>query len=194
MKAFELMPVAKALLSYVGRLTIARISPVWGFSTIITARLRPAFCIAHSTALRASFCSFMSIVSWSELPGTICLLVWRTWTSRPRASTSTRLAPVDAAELVLVRRFDAGLAEQVVRQVALLLEDGELAGIDRTRVAHDLRHERAIEVLAIRLDRHDDAGQHGRLLGHEVGDVARDALGDPDEVVSAIPDCRRSRC
>ncbi len=93
MYALELMPLAKALLSYVGVLTIARISPVCGFSTIITALFRCARCIAQSTALRASFCWVVSIVSWSESPGIACWSVWRTWTWRPTPSFSTVSVP-----------------------------------------------------------------------------------------------------
>ena len=88
-KSFRLIPSANLLLSYVGRLTIARISPVCGFMTIITPRLRPARCIAQVTAFSASFCSLVSIVSVRESPGWASRSVVRTWSLRPAASRST---------------------------------------------------------------------------------------------------------
>jgi hypothetical protein len=57
------MPREKRLLSYVGRLTMARISPVCGFIAITTPRFMPIFFIAQLSAFSASFWAWVSIVS-----------------------------------------------------------------------------------------------------------------------------------
>ena len=87
------MPLANRLLSYEGRLTSARTSPVCGFITMNTPRLRPAAFMPHLRACVASFWIVLSIVSVSEAPGTASWTVWRTWTSRPVASRSTSSMP-----------------------------------------------------------------------------------------------------
>ena len=88
-----LIPRAKTLLSYVGRLTSARTSPVCGFMTITTPRLMPTSFIAHFIAFWAYCCSFVSIVSVSELPGRASVSVWRVCVLRPDPSRSTLSVP-----------------------------------------------------------------------------------------------------
>ena len=87
------MPRANSLLSYVGRLTIARISPVCGFIAMTTPRVMPIFFIAHLRAFSAFFCARVSIVSVSDAPGTAFSTVWRTWVRRPVASRATLSEP-----------------------------------------------------------------------------------------------------
>jgi hypothetical protein len=101
-----------------------------------------------------------------------------------RRITLDGLDAVRPAELALVVRLEAGLADQVVRQVALGLECLDLLGRDRTGVAEDLRQERALGVLAARLDDDLDAGQFEPRLRDEVRGLLRDVLGDADEVES----------
>ena len=86
--------------------------------TITTPRLRPTSFIAHFSAFWAYFCSFVSIVSVSESPGLASLIVWSTCVLRPDRVALDALGAVDAAQLGLVLRLEAGLADQVVGQVA----------------------------------------------------------------------------
>ena len=88
-----LIPRANRLLSYVGRLTIARTSPVCGFIAITTPRLRPIAFIAHLSAFWASCCTLVSIVSVSESPGWTWVSVRSTWVFWPRALRSTVSVP-----------------------------------------------------------------------------------------------------
>ena len=150
--------------------------------TIITPRLSPARFIAQVTAFSASFCSLVSIVSVRESPGWASRSVERTWSFAAGGVALDRLLAVDAAQRRLVRRLDTRLADEVVGLVALVLEGLERLGVDRARVADDLRHERAVGVVALRLHRDLDAGQREALLGDQVGRLDRDVLGDPDEV------------
>ena len=83
------------------------------------------------------------------------------------------LLPVRAAQLRLERRLDAGLADQVVGQVALRLQAGEGAAVDGPGVAEDVREQRAVRVFASRLDVDVDAGE----VVDGLGDDARDVLG-----------------
>ena len=89
---------------------------------------------------------------------------------------------VGPAQLGLVRRLDAGLPEQVVGQVALVLELGESRRVDGARVTEDLRHQGAIEVLALRLDVDLHPGKGERLLRDDVRHVAGHVLRDADQV------------
>ena len=89
---------------------------------------------------------------------------------------------VGPAQLGLVRRLDAGLPEQVVGQVALVLELGESRRVDGARVAKDLRHQGAIQVLALRLDVDLHPGKGERLLRDDVRHVAGHVLRDADQV------------
>ena len=93
MYALWSMPPEKTLLSYVGSLTIARISPVCGFMTMITARFRLAAFIPQWSAFSASSCTLVSIVSRSELPATGWRSVLITWMRRPDGSVSTSWRP-----------------------------------------------------------------------------------------------------
>src|SRR6185503_20315790 len=69
------------------------------------------------------------------------------------------LRPVPAAKLGLVERLEAGLAEEVVREIALLPQVRKLLRRDRARIAEQLRDERPLRVLAACLDRDFDARQ-----------------------------------
>ena len=88
---------------------------------------------------------------------------------RPVASRATLSCAVRAAQLGLVVRLEARLADEVVGQVALRREVRELLGGHRARVAEDLRHQRAVGVLAARLDDDLDARQLEAGLGDELG-------------------------
>ena len=92
------------------------------------------------------------------------------------------LRPVCAAELLLVRKLDAGLADPVVREVAGLLELRVALGGEGPGVAHDLRHEGPAEVVAAGLDGHLDPGQGEPVLGDEAGRRLGYLAGDRDRV------------
>ena len=95
-----LIPRAKTLLSYVGRLTSARTSPVCGFMTITTPRLMPTSFIAHFIAFWAYCCSFVSIVSVSESPGRASVSGLEGLRLAARSVALDALGPVDAPQLV----------------------------------------------------------------------------------------------
>ena len=78
---------------------------------------------------------------------------------RPGGVALDRLGAVRAAELGLVVGLEPGLAEEVVRQVALLLEVLELLGARRARCSRGTGRQRAFGVLPARLDDDLDAGQ-----------------------------------
>ena len=92
------------------------------------------------------------------------------------------LQAVRAPEQGLVLRLDAGLADQVVLKVAPCLQFEELLRVHGSRVADDLREQRAGRVLATGFNHHLDAGQIKAGLRDEVRDPGFDVTGDPDEI------------
>ena len=94
------------------------------------------------------------------------------------------LGAIHAAERFLVVRLEAGLAHQVVGQVALRLQRLDLLGGHGPRVAEELREQRALGVLAACLDGDLDTGQLEAGLGDQARRLLRDVLGDPDSVES----------
>ena len=99
------------------------------------------------------------------------------------------LCPVRAAQLLLERGLDPGLADHVVAQIAVLREGGELVTADRPGVADDVRQQRAVHlpglvrVRAHRLHLDDDARQPLRFLADDQRDLARHATDDRHELV-----------
>ena len=83
------------------------------------------------------------------------------------------LLTVRAAQHILERRLDAGLADLVVIQVARVAELGKVVGRDRAGVAHHVRNEGAVLVLAPLLDIDLDAGEAVALLDDDPRHVAR---------------------
>ena len=81
------------LLSYDGSEAIARISPVWGFITIVTPCLSPTASIPQRSAFVATRCTSESIVSWRFFPATGCRTVSSTSPGRPPAVRSTSWLP-----------------------------------------------------------------------------------------------------
>ena len=136
---------------------------------ITTPRLIPTFFIAHCRAFWAFLCSLVSIVRVSESPG---------WASRDRLKDLglpagrvplDALRAVDPSQLGLVLGLDADLADEVVGEVAVLLEIEELLAGDRSRVAEDLGHQRPVGVLTAGLDGDLDTGQVEAGLGDQPG-------------------------
>ena len=84
------------------------------------------------------------------------------------------LLAVRAAEHVLERRLDAGLADLIVIEVARVTERGQFVGRHRARVAENVRDERAVLVFAPLLDTHLYAGEAVALLHDDPRNVARD--------------------
>ena len=147
----------------------------------------------HLSAAVASFWIVRSIVSVSDAPGTACWVVRRTWTSRPVASRSTSSCPYVPRSSRLERRLDAGLADQVVGEVALRLEAGEGAAVDGPGVAEDVGEQRAVGVLASRLDDDVDAGQVVRRTRRRCARCSRARPGRPARGRTGSPGpCRAS--
>ena len=130
-----------------------------------------------------------SIVSIRFVPGSGSRTVSMTSSSRPEASRSTSWVPYSPRSCVLERRLHAGLADDVVAQVALGLEPLELLAVDRPGVADDVRHQppglvaAVVEVATGRLDLDHDPGQLLGLLAEDQRRAARDAALDRHEVV-----------
>ena len=185
------MPSAKALSSYVGSETMARISPFWGFMTMNTPRLRPAAFMPHSSAFSASRWMSRSMVSCSEAPA------WGSCERLEHAHDATGSVTLDlleavlAAQLPLERGFDALLADGVVGEVAVALERLVLVGGDVAGPAHDVGDERAVQVVPTGDHVHRHARQPQVLLGDDAGDPGRHLLGDDDRVVRASRRCGR---
>ena len=178
----SLMPRANWLLSYVGRLTIARISPVCGFIAMTTPRVIPTLSMAHLSAFWASRCAFVSIVSVSEAPGTASRIVWRTCVRRPVVVTGHALGAVRAAQLRLVLRFQPDLPQQVIRLVALVAKLRQLFRGHGPGIPEQLGHQGAIGVFPSRLDHDLDPRQLVARLRDELGRLAVDVLCDAHEV------------
>ena len=89
------------------------------------------------------------------------------------------LATICPAQLGFIGGLHAGLADQIVREIAPGLEIGQLLGRDRSGVAQDLGHQWTISVLAAGLDSDLHAGKLERGLRDQprraLLDVARDA-------------------
>ena len=181
-KSLRLIPSANLLLSYVGRLTIARISPVCGFITIITPRLRFARFIAQVDRLLGETL-LLRVDGQDERVARLSLAIRREDLELPAGRIALDgLLAVDAAERRLVRGLDSGLADQVVGLVALVLERLERLGIDRARVADELRDQGPVGVVTLRLHRDLDAGERQSLLRDQVGRRNRDVLGHTNEI------------
>ena len=78
----------------------------------------------------------------------------------------------------LVLRLDARLADLVVRQVPLRAQPLEVGGRHRAGVTHDLGKERAVQVVALRLDDDAHPGQLEMLFRDDPGHVLGHARGD----------------
>ena len=97
------------------------------------------------------------------------------------------LDAVGPAQLRLVLRLEPRLADQVVRQVPLGLECLELRCVDRRGVAEHLRQQRAVRVLAPRVDHDLDPGQLEMILR----DQLRRGLGHVRRDLDAVEDRAR---
>ena len=112
------MPVANLLLSYDGNDTIARISPVCGFITIVTPWLTLADIHApcqglRREALRVAVDGEHEVLPRHRLADRLDDL------HQPAGSVALdQLAAVVAAELILEGRLDPCLADDVIAQVA----------------------------------------------------------------------------
>ena len=72
------------------------------------------------------------------------------------------LEAVAAAQDVLEGRLQAGLADEVLRPVALVAEALVLGPGDAARPAQHVREERALRIAAARLQVDADTGERGR--------------------------------
>ena len=160
--------------------------------TITTPRLIPTFFIAHWSA----FCGVPLLLGVDRERQRVAGLGLRDRLEDlglPAGGVALdALRAVDPSQLGLVLRLDADLADEVVGEVAVLLEVAELLAGDRARVAEDLRHQRPVGVLTPRLDGDLDPGQVEAGLGDQAGGRLVDVARDPDEIEASSPGCRRS--
>ncbi len=99
---------------------MARISPVWGFMTIVTPWLTFASRMPHSSDSVAIRWRRASMVRTRLRPATGARVSSRTFTSRPEASRSHRADPYSPRSVVFEGGLDPGAADGVVVEVALV--------------------------------------------------------------------------
>jgi hypothetical protein len=103
--------------------------------------------------------------------------------SAREASAQLARIPGDALRKDLAQ-IVSGSAEEVVGEVALVLEVQQLWTVDRPRIAEDLGEQGSELVIAAGLDDHLDAREVRAGLRDEAGHLGIDVLGDANQVVA----------